>query len=603
MTARICLFIISLLVLSCSRPKQESDTDFSLEKWLTHYELSGYVETPTYSETIEYSKRLAEASPWVSYQSFGHSGLGKDLPLLIVDKNGNTNPVAIRQSGKAIFFVQACIHAGESDGKDAGLMLIRDMVITRQKENLLDNASFVFIPIFNVDGHDRFGPNNRPNQNGPVEMGWRTNASNLNLNRDYLKADSPEMRAWLELYLHFLPDLFADCHTTDGADYQYPMTYSIETYGNIDTALARWQSETLEPYLIREMANDSMPIFPYVSFREWYNPRSGLVKSAASPMYSQGYAARQNRPGILLESHSLKDYRTRVDAHYKMLEHMLELLNQRGDELAILNLAADARTSSSDFRNDPLAVSFQTSFSDSTMVDFLGFEMQQRVSDYSGSTWYEYFPDKPQTFAMPMFDKVEVKHSVFLPEAYLLPPQWTQAVELLQTHGLACSGLAQAIEIEVESYYFSDVSWSARPFEGRFQLSFKQESQKERVLFPQGTWVIDMNQRGARVAASLLEPLATGSLLEWGFFNPIFEQKEYAEFYVLEKLIPEMLKNDPALNADFESMMTDSAFRSSPRTINNWFLSKSKYCDVMKDKYPVGRLMSRDVLNGLKYLQ
>jgi hypothetical protein len=200
------------------------------EEWETFFELSGKKETPRYKETMDFCKRLEKKSRWVHMTSFGKSAMERDLPLMIIDNQGLSDPNAVHASGKVVLLIQACIHPGEPEGKDAGLMLVRDLVIGNKFPGLLDHVSVLFIPIFNVDGHERFGPFNRINQNGPQEMGWRVTANNLNLNRDFLKADAPEMQAWLNMFNTWMPDFFIDSHTTDGADYQYVLTYQMEIY-------------------------------------------------------------------------------------------------------------------------------------------------------------------------------------------------------------------------------------------------------------------------------------------------------------------------------------------------------------------------------------
>ena len=197
-------------------------------EWQTLAEKTNYRETPRYDETIAYSRKLADASPLIRFESFGKSGEGRDLPLLIAASGNTFTPQAARSAGKVVLMIQACIHPGESDGKDAGLALLRDIAITKTRTALLDHAVILFIPIYNVDGHERFGPFNRINQNGPAEMGWRVTTTNLNLNRDYMKADAPETRAWLKLWTEWNPDLLMDCHVTDGADFQYNITYIYE---------------------------------------------------------------------------------------------------------------------------------------------------------------------------------------------------------------------------------------------------------------------------------------------------------------------------------------------------------------------------------------
>ncbi|MER3522881.1 MAG: hypothetical protein C4326_02135, partial [Ignavibacteria bacterium] len=223
-----------LLVLFITLVSLIHDAVAHSDEWLTPYERSGFVRTPRYDETVAYCTRMAAASPWVHYTSFGVSPQGRALPLVILSKERLFDPRSAQASGKAMVLIQSGIHAGEIDGKDASLMLMREIAITKQLASLLDNTILLFVPIFNVDGHERFGPYNRINQRGPEEMGWRTTAQNLNLNRDYMKADAPEMRALLKLFAAWLPDLYVDCHVTDGIDVQYDVTYAIEKAPNMD---------------------------------------------------------------------------------------------------------------------------------------------------------------------------------------------------------------------------------------------------------------------------------------------------------------------------------------------------------------------------------
>src|SRR5215208_6518174 len=181
-------------------------------EWRTHAEITDYRETPNYADTVAFATRLSEASPAIQYQTFGRSGQGRELPLLIASESSTFTPAAAQAQEKAVVLIQACIHSGESDGKDAGFALLRDITITKTAARILDNVVLLFMPIYNTDGHERSSPYNRINQNGPIEMGWRTTSTYQNLNRDYMKADTPETRAWLKLWDEWQPDLFIDCH-------------------------------------------------------------------------------------------------------------------------------------------------------------------------------------------------------------------------------------------------------------------------------------------------------------------------------------------------------------------------------------------------------
>ena len=319
-------------------------TGLFAQNLITDYEKSGYKKTPRYAETIEYCKKLAAASPFIRYTTFGVSPQGRDLPLLIVDKNARFTSSDVRKTDNVVFMIQAGIHSGEIDGKDAGFTLLRDIISYKDFFKLIDHVTILFIPIFNVDGHERFSAYSRANQNGPEEMGWRVTAQNYNLNRDYLKIDATEMQAWLKLYNEWLPEFFADCHVTDGADYQYTITYKIDQHGLLDPELIQWVQNAYLPPLKKSMANDNFPLIEYVWFKESHKVESGMLTWAAPPRFSDGYTAIQNRPGLLIETHMFKDYKSRVDATYSILKHSLEILNQEFLNLRSKISAVDKKT-------------------------------------------------------------------------------------------------------------------------------------------------------------------------------------------------------------------------------------------------------------------
>src|SRR5512143_915145 len=282
---RIKLFAAAALMLVAAEAATTARGGEIPAKWLTYYEKSGYTKTPRYAETMEYCRRLQQASGWVRVTSFGKSPEGRDLPLVILSRDRAFTPERARATGKAIVMIQNGIHAGEIDGKDACLMLARDIAITRTREHLLDHVILLIIPIYNVDGHERFGPYNRINQNGPEEMGWRVSAQNLNLNRDYMKADAPETQAWLRLYTSWLPDFFFDCHVTDGADFQHVATYGIETHENAALPVRSWIMRAYLPHLDRLMTGN-VPVVPYIFLRDDADPLKGVWGGTTPPRFS-----------------------------------------------------------------------------------------------------------------------------------------------------------------------------------------------------------------------------------------------------------------------------------------------------------------------------
>lgn len=569
--------------------------------WETWYERSGKKETPRYHETIDYCERLDLASAEITFTSFGKSPQGRLLPLLILDREGLNDPASIRRAGRIILLVQACIHAGEPDGKDAGLMLFRDIAILGKHRRLLEHVSILFIPIFNTDGHERFGRYNRINQNGPEEMGWRTTANNLNLNRDFLKADAPEMQAWLRMFNRWLPDFFIDTHTTDGADYQYVLTYLMEIHGEMDQGLTAWSAKTFIPLFTADMEQHGMPVFPYVDFRNWHDPRSGLITEVAPPMLSQGYTAIRNRPGLLIETHMLKPYDQRVSATYHSLVASLSILAREHDNLARLIREADRYVSGQEFLSQPFPLQFETSMTDSVMVSFKGIAYETRNSAISGGTWFEY-GDTPVTFSIPYFSKSVVTAGVRLPVAYIVPAEWRDVIDRMELHGIRMTRLKRDTTLAIDTYRFKNPKWQQQTYEGRHAMTnIEYDEISEKRWFPAGSALVEVMQPAARIIPHILEPRGNGSYLYWGFFDAIMEQKEYGESYVLEKMAKEMLEKDAALNAAFvKKKAEDSTFMKNPYQVLNWFYHRTPYADQRRGIYPVGKISDLNTLTELK---
>lgn len=565
-------------------------------EWQTHTEKTNYRETPRYDETIAYAQKLDAASPLISYTTFGKSGEGRDLPLVIAAEGGVFTPEAARSAGKAIVLIQACIHPGEPDGKDAGFALLRDIAITKTRPHLLDHVVLLFIPIYNTDGHERFSPYNRINQNGPAEMGWRATSTNLNLNRDYMKADTPETRAWLKLWTAWNPDLFIDCHVTDGADYRYNVTYQYEHHENAPLPVRNWMKAALERVVPATEAEGNL-LAPYLEFRDNRDLSKGIESFISTPRFATGYVPLRNRPGLLIETHMLKDYRSRVRGTYDLLRFMLEEVNRDTESLLRAVRAADEETISQGRAYDaarryPLrfeltdkAVPFQLK----------GVESRRELSDVSGAVRVV-FGQKPVDLTVPLYDDARVIASVAPPLYYIVPVQWTSVIDVLAAHGLKMQRLAAPATIEVESYRFNDLKWASTPFEGRVMVSYQTALVRERRTFPAGSVVISLAQPSAHVALHLLEPEAPDSLVAWGFFNAIFEQKEYGELYVLEKLAREMLAKDENLRREFEQRVaTDPKFAASASERLQFFYRRSPYWDKELNLYPVGRITSSNL--------
>ncbi len=560
---------------------------------MTHFEAGGYNVTPTYSQTIEFCKSLDSVSSIITYTSIGKSARGKDIPLLIADRDGFSDPALIRSKQRGILLILACNHPGEPDGKDAGLILFRNIALNKPSEiQLLEHYSIIFIPVFNVDGHERFGPYTRINQNGPKESGWRTTAQNLNLNRDFLKAESPEMKSFLVFYHQWKPDFSIDCHTTNGADYQYVVTYAMETGPQTDQGIAQWTANEYLPWIEKKMNENNYPVFPYIGFRKWHDPREAIMHRPSPAIISNGYFAASNRPGLLIETHMLKPYKQRVEATYTMIRLTLVFLNEHKDELSQLVIKADEEMTSENFikKDFPLVVRLSN---DSTIIDFLGVRFETDSSELSGGTWFHYFPEEPQIWKRAFFSTPEVKTSVKLPVAYIIPPEWSELAQRIFLHDVDYFRLTEAKEFTSENIIFSNVRFENKTYEGCTKPVFETTKSVSKTAFPAGSYIIPVNQESGRIIALLLEPESPGSFVAWGYFNAIFEQKEYSEMYIMEEIARNMILEGPTLKEQFETeKQLNPELYNNPWNVLNWYYQRSQWFDNHLNVYPIGRVIN-----------
>lgn len=560
------------------------------DDFATIAERSDYRLTASYNETVAYARKLDSASSWVHLDTFGVSPQGRSLVYLVASKDGAFTPAAARATGKTVVLVQNGIHAGEIAGKEACFALLRDMVINKSKAALLDNVIFVVIPIFNVDGHENNARDTRTNQEGPENAGFRVTAQLYNLNRDYLKADAPEMRAWLRLWQAWLPDFFIDDHITDGMDWQYAISYTIPWFQNDAPQIVAWTRDQFEPDVLQRVEASGYHMFPY-AYTMGRTVLSGLGTFVYPPRFSNGYTALWNRAGMLIEIHSLKDFRTRVLSNYATLVAVLENLNKTGAALQRAIAAADSITVAG--LTDPYPLTFK-SMDDSVMVDYLGYEFDTVSSAITNGDYIHYDRNRPKTYRLPYKNRFAPDITVTPPCAYLIPREWTDQAERLKWQGITLDTLTAPFTTAVERYHFDSVKWATEPYEGHFRAQYQVTTQETTLTFPTGTVVVDMQQPAAKVAMHQLEPQAPDALVRWGYWDQIFEQKEYIEDYTVDPLAEEMLARDPDLKAEFEARLAaDTAFANSPRARRSFFFRRSPYFETQLNWYPVVRFMGQ----------
>jgi len=551
------------------------------DPWITPSERDQLRTTPRYDETVSYLRRLVAASPQLRMVSIGKSDQGRDVWMVIASKERAFTADALRRSSKPTVLAQGGIHSGEIDGKDAGLMLLRDMTVRGTKRDLLDGANLLFVPIFNVDGHERFSRYTRINQRGPEEGGWRTNARNLNLNRDYMKADASEMRAMIRAIDTWQPDLYIDLHVTDGADYQYDITYGWNGEAGFSPSIAKWLDATMRPSIdrgLREMGHIPGPLI----FTD--DPlASGVVEGQTDPRLSHGYGDARHMATILVENHSLKPYDQRVLGTYVFLEHVLRTLARDG---AALRAAARADR---DRNAATIPLAWRVPDGDPPQMEVLGVESRKTLSPISGGVRVEWL-GKPVSTRAPLRRATEVTASVTRPKAYWVPPQWREVIALLETHGIDFERISAPREVDVTMYRFADPKFATSQFEGHVRVSAEATAEKRRETFPAGSLRIPTDQDLGTLAVLLLEPQSSDSLFQWGFFPSILSRTEYVEGYIMEPMAERMLAEDPKLAEEFRTKVeSDPSFRGNPTARLQWLYERTPFADDRTQLYPVGR--------------
>jgi hypothetical protein len=484
-----------------------------------------------------------------------------------------------------VVLLQGGIHAGEIDGKDAGLWLLRELLEGRAAPGALGRLTLVLVPVLNADGHERFAPNQRPNQRGPEAMGWRVTAANLNLNRDYLKAEATELQALLRLLGRWDPILYADLHVTDGAQFQHDVSVNVAPLAGGAAALVAL-GQALSSELLRALgARGHLPLDFYPSFRTADDPRSGFAAGVAPPRFSHAYWAARNRVGVLVETHSWKPYGQRVKATFDACEAMLAHVAAHGAELQAAAAAADLEDAHR--AGQPLALEWEPT-GVSRPIDFQGYAYTVEASVVSGKPWVRYDESRPEVWRVPYFEALRPAGTVRVPEAgWLVPPPhagWVGAK--LALHGVAFRSLPRAVPAARVRTFRATPAFQAASFEGRQPVALTGAWADDVQELPAGTLFVPAAQARLRLAMHLLEPTLPDSLAAWGFFNAHLEQKEYLEDYLAEAFAREQLE-DPAVRAAFEARLRDQAFAASPEARLRFFAVRHPSADARQGLLPV----------------
>ena len=552
----------------------------------TKFEESNGTQTPTYFEIIDWWKNLDDKSGKVKMLTMGMTDAGYPLHLIVVSNNGDFNFNNIRKNNKRIILINNGIHPGEPDGVDASMLLVKDIVSNKFK--IADNIVLAIIPIYNIGGCLNRSADFRVDQNGPEEFGFRGNSQNLDLNRDFIKCDSKDARAFTEIFHLTDPDVFIDNHVSNGADYQHIITLLTTQHNKLGGVMGEFLNNKFEPDLYSSMKEKGYDLIPYVnSFGD--TPENGWPEFWDTPRYGSGYAALWHTFSFVPETHMLKSYAQRVKATYALMQSFIEFTAKNSETIKSLrNQTKKSVQSAFEF-----PISWSLDKSQFKEVLYKGFEAGRKPSEVSGLPRLYYDRTKPFEKMVKIFNYFPVKNSISKPKAYIIPQGWWKVIDLLKLNQVMMTQLKKDTVIEVEVYKIDDYKTLARQYEmHHLNSDIKTTSYLESINFKKGDWYIPMNQVANRFLFETLQPQTEDSYFAWNYFDAILGQKEGYSAYAFEDIAAEYLKNNPGIKLKLEQKRaSDSTFAKDGRSQLNFIYQNSKWYEPAHMRYPVYRLI------------
>lgn len=552
---------------------------------LTRFEKSGGKESSPYFEVIDWYSQMDKLSPMVSMKVMGPTDAGYPLHLVLVSTDGKHDPAAWHRQQKTIILINNGIHPGEPDGIDASMMLVRDII---QKKTILPaNVALAIIPVYNIGGCLNRGAYSRANQNGPVEYGFRGNAQNLDLNRDFTKNDSREARSFAQIYHWLDPDVFMDNHVSDGADYQHTMTLLTTQYDKLGGNLGQFLKTKFEPALYKGMAEKKWDIIPYVDF-EYSSPDRGMRMFYDPPRYSSGYTTLFQTLGFVPETHMLKPYDMRVRSTYALMQTMIETASSFAGELTAERKKAKAAL----LTQQQFPFSWSADTSQYSFITFKGYEQAYKPSDATGLNRMYYDRSKPYSKEVKFFNVLRPGNFITAPKAYIIPQGWYSVIELLQQNKVQMQRFLKDTTITVNAYRIDDYKASPRPYEKHHKNSaVKTTVLQQKIKFLKGDYYIPTGQATRRYLVEMLEPTGDDSFFAWNFFDGILQQKEGYSDYRWEDLAAEVLRNTPGLKEKLEEKKAaDAKFAANGSAQLEFIYRNSPYYEPSHNRYPVYRI-------------
>ena len=572
------ILVLLILIVSC---KPATKTDFDFE---TVFEKSKGLETATYNQTIQFYNNLATTFPSISIDSIGSTDSGKPLHIVTLNPDGNFNFENIKKD-KRILLINNGIHPGESDGIDATMLLFRD--IANGTIAVPEHTVLATIPIYNVGGSLNRNTGTRTNQNGPKAYGFRGNARNYDLNRDFIKSDTKNAQTFAQIFHLVQPDVFIDNHVSNGADYQYTLTHLFTQHNKLGGSLGDYLHTKMQPNLEHKLADKKWDITPYVNVFNTV-PEAGFSQFMDSPRYSTGYSTLFNTLGMMVETHMLKPYKQRVEGTYELMKSMIEIIEEDHEQIKTLRLEANQKL----LAKTTYPLQWEIDTTKTTTLQFKGFEGHRIPSNITEADRLKYDVNKPFTKPVAYQNYFKPSVEVSVPKAYIIPQGWWHVIELLKLNNVALKTLTKDTTITVQSYKIDAFETRTRAYEGHYQhYNTSIKASEEDILFRKGDFLIETNQTAFRYLIETLEPQAPDSFFNWNFFDTILQQKEGFSPYVWEDKAELLLAQNPKLKINFNLKKSyDKDFATNWYSQLDWLHKQSPNYEKSHLQYPVFRV-------------
>jgi len=579
--SKTILVSVLIFVFACNKSTKES-RDFT-----TIFEKSKGTETPEYNEVIKYYSALSEYYNEISLFSFWQTDSGEPLHLVVYDKNGIYNVDELKNSKKNRILINNGIHPGESDGIDASMMLLRDIVQNDSLQKKYENSIICVIPVYNIGGSLNRNSHTRANQNGPLEYGFRGNARNFDLNRDFIKQDTKNAAAFADIFHSVNPDVFIDNHVSNGADYQYAITHLFTQHNKLGGKLGSFLQNDMRPSLEKSLAQKDIIITPYVNV--WGNtPEVGFSQFFDSPRYSTGYTTLFNTLGLMVETHMLKPYKIRVEQTYELMLSAFDFTEENSEKIKDLR----AKATSEILAKKTYPIQYSVDREKYRILNFKGFEGSYINSKVTNGKRLFYDRNKPFEKKTKYFDEFKVTKEIEIPVAYILPKGWHKVIERLNNNQIEYTRFKNDTSISVTVNHVKDFKSRSAPYEGHYlHYSTKVFSSKEEIAFQKGDLYIPTNQNGVRYLLETLEAEATDSFFNWNFFDTVLQKKEGYSAYVFEDIAAQILENNEFLKNEFENKLKeDEYFQKNPRIQLDYIYKNSPHYEKAHLMLPVFKI-------------